>query len=103
MRILSGRTPVRTSGRNPCAIRLYVYTVKNPLRTFRLGDYVKLELARKMGAKISNAGFTELILLSRWTTTCCCCIQSLILASVVGKKNGHRRVIYKPAVPVPDL
>ena len=52
MRILSGRTPVRSSGRNPCAIRIYVYTVKNPPRTFRVGDYVELELARKMSAKI---------------------------------------------------
>ena len=37
---------------DPCAIRFYVYTVKNPPRTFRVGDYVEVELARKISAKI---------------------------------------------------
>ena len=86
MRILSGRTPVRSSGRNPRAIRFYVYTVKNPPRTFRAGDYVELELARKMSAN-SNFGFIKLVLLSRWTTIPCCYIRVLFWQQRSGKKR----------------
>ena len=91
MRILSGRTPVRTSVRIPSAIRFYVYTVKNPPRTFRAGDYVELELARKMSAN-SNFGFIKLVLLSKWTTIPCCYIRVLFWQQRSEKKERKIKV-----------
>ena len=90
MRILSGRTPVRSSGRNPRAIRFYVYTVKNPSRTYRVGDYVEPDVAREMSAKYQ---ILVLLSLSWWTTIHCC--YNLYSGYCIQKKRRRRVKVHR--------
>ena len=94
MRILSGRTPVRSSGRNSCAIRLYVYTVKNPSRTFRAGDYVEADVARKMSPKFKFWLYVHVLQPRRWTTIHCC--YNLYYGYCIQKKRRRRDKAHCP-------